>query len=75
MPEDKYWGAQTARSLIHFSIGEDKMARALIRALGIIKKASARVNESLGKLPKDKSELILKASEEVVNGRLDDHFP
>jgi len=75
VPHDKYWGAQTARSLLHFSIGEDRMSRSIIRALGILKKAAAQVNEKLGKLPKEKSEWIIKACEEVVLGKLDDHFP
>lgn len=75
VPDDKYWGAQTARSLIHFSIGEDRMSRSIIRALGILKKAAAQVNNQLGKLPQEKSGWIVKASEEVVSGKLDDHFP
>ncbi|HEV8053011.1 MAG TPA: class II fumarate hydratase [Parachlamydiaceae bacterium] len=75
VPLDKYWGAQTARSLIHFSIGEDRMSRSIIRALGILKKAAAHVNQKLGKLPKEKSDWIVKASEEVIQGKLDDHFP
>lgn len=75
VPAEKYWGAQTARSLIHFSIGEDTMARSLIRALGIVKKACATVNENLKKLPKKKAVLIKKASQEVIAGKLEDHFP
>lgn len=75
VPLDKYWGAQTARSLVHFSIGEDRMARSIIRALGILKKAAAQVNSQLGTLPKEKSKWIIKASEEIVQGKLDDHFP
>jgi fumarate hydratase, class II len=75
VPEDRYWGAQTARSLIHFSIGEDRMARSLIRALGILKKAAAKVNASLGKLSQDKAKPILSAATEVIEGKLDDHFP
>jgi len=75
VPHDKYWGAQTARSLIHFSIGEDRFPRSIIRALGILKKAAAQVNATLGKLPKEKSAFILKAAEEVALGQLDDHFP
>lgn len=75
VPHDKYWGAQTARSLIHFSIGEDCISRSMIRALGILKKAAAEVNTKLGRLPKEKSTWILKASEEVAQGSLDDHFP
>src|SRR4029078_6767874 len=74
-PADKYWGAQTERSLLHFNIGDDKMPREMIRALGILKKASALVNEDLGKLPPDKTKLILQACDEVIEGKLDDHFP
>jgi fumarate hydratase class II len=75
VPLDKYWGAQTARSLIHFSIGEDRMSRSIIRALGILKKAAAQVNAKLEKLPKNKADNIVKAAEEVIAGKLDDHFP
>ena len=72
---DRYWGAQTERSLHHFNIGDDRMPREMIRALGILKKAAALVNEDLGKLPKDKAELIVRACDEVIEGKLDDHFP
>jgi fumarate hydratase class II len=72
---DKYWGAQTERSLLHFNIGDDKMPREMIRALGILKKAAAQVNEELGKLPAAKRELIDKAADEVIEGKLDAHFP
>jgi len=58
---DRYWGAQTERSLHHFNIGDDRMPREMIRALGILKKAAALVNEDLGKLPSDKSKLIVQA--------------
>lgn len=75
VPHDKYWGAQTARSLIHFSIGEDRMSRSIIRALGILKKAAAQINHKLDKLPGEKADWIVKASEEVIKGNLDDHFP
>lgn len=75
VPADKYWGAQTARSLIHFSIGEDRMARSMIRALGILKKAAAEVNQKLGRLPKEKSQWIIQAANEVIQEKLDDHFP
>ena len=75
VPQDKYWGAQTARSLIHFSIGEDRMARSMIRALGILKKAAAKVNNSLGKLQKESAKSIIEAAQEVIAGKLDDHFP
>ena len=72
---DRYWGAQTQRSLHHFNIGNDRMPREMIRALGILKKAAALVNEELGKLPHDKAELIVRACDEVIEGKLDDHFP
>jgi fumarate hydratase class II len=72
---DKYWGAQTERSLHHFDIGDDVMPREMIRALGILKKAAAQVNNDLGKLPADKLKLIEQAADEVITGNLDDHFP
>jgi fumarate hydratase class II len=72
---DKYWGAQTQRSLLHFNIGDDRMPRAMIRALGILKKAAALVNEKLGKLAPEKSKLIVQAADEVIEGKLDEHFP
>ncbi|HEX7334972.1 MAG TPA: class II fumarate hydratase [Pyrinomonadaceae bacterium] len=75
VPADRYWGAQTQRSLHHFNIGFDRMPREMIRALGILKKAAALVNEDLGKLPHDKAELIVRACDEVIEGKLDDHFP
>ena len=75
VPADRYWGAQTQRSLIYFSIGDDKMPRELIRALGTLKKAAAAVNQELGNLPAEKAKLIVAAAEEVTNGKLDDHFP
>lgn len=75
VPADKYWGAQTQRSLIHFNIGDDKMPREMIRALGVLKKAAAVVNAELGKLPLDKLKLIGQAADEVIEGKLDEHFP
>src|SRR6266498_2359635 len=75
VPVDKYWGAQTQRSLIHFNIGDDKMPREMIRALGVLKKAGALVNEVLGKLPPEKTKLIRQAADEVIEGKLDKHFP
>lgn len=75
VPNDVYWGAQTQRSLHHFNIGFDIMPRELIRALGILKKAAALTNLELGKLPKDKAELITKAADEAISGVLDNHFP
>ena len=75
VPADKYWGAQTQRSLINFAVGEDRMPRAIIRALGILKKAAAQANHDLGKLPKDKLDAITAAADEVISGKLDSHFP
>src|SRR5438093_2299214 len=75
VPADKYWGAQTERSLLHFNIGDDKMPRSMIRALGILKKAAAAVNYELGKLPPEKRRLIEQAADEVIEGKLDEHFP
>jgi fumarate hydratase class II len=75
VPADKYWGAQTQRSLIHFNIGNDTMPREMIRALGTLKKAAALVNQDLGKLPPDKAKLIAQAADEVIEGKLDEHFP
>jgi fumarate hydratase class II len=75
VPSDKYWGAQTERSLLHFDIGDDKMPRAMVRALGLLKKAAAAVNYELGKLPAEKRKLIEQAADEVIAGKLDEHFP
>ncbi|MCA1621182.1 MAG: class II fumarate hydratase [Acidobacteria bacterium] len=72
---DRYWGAQTERSLHHFNIGFDVMPREMVRALGVLKKAAALVNEELGKLPPDVARLIERAADEVIEGRLDEHFP
>ncbi len=75
VPADKYYGAQTARSLMNFRIGGERMPRELIRAFGILKKAAALVNVDLGLLPKEKGDLIVKAADEVIEGKLDEHFP
>jgi fumarate hydratase, class II len=72
---DRYWGAQTERSLLHFAIGFDRMPRSVIRAFGLLKRACAEVNQELGKLPAEKAKLMVQAAEEVVEGKLDDHFP
>src|SRR6266849_6786950 len=72
---DKYWGAQTQRSLLHFNIGFDVMPREMIRAFGILKKACALVNQDLGKLSPEKTKLIVQACDEVIAGELDEHFP
>lgn len=75
VPTDKYYGAQTARSLMNFKIGGDRFPRELIRALGILKKAAALTNKELGILPAEKADLIVKAADEVIEGKLDEHFP
>src|SRR6202171_970631 len=75
VPADRYYGAQTARSLVHFAIGKDTMPAELIRAFGILKKAAALVNQDLGKLPADKAKLITQAADEVIAGKLNEHFP
>jgi fumarate hydratase class II len=75
VPADVYWGAQTARSLKYFAIGRDTMPPELIRAFGVLKKACALVNRDLGKLPEDRTRLIVQAADEVVAGKLDDQFP
>src|SRR5688572_24836989 len=75
VPAERYYGAQTVRSLIHFPIGDDKMPRELIRAFGALKKACALVNEELGKLPPDRARLIVRAADEVIDGKHPDEFP
>ncbi|SVC68539.1 uncharacterized protein METZ01_LOCUS321393, partial [marine metagenome] len=75
VPNDRYYGAQTARSLIHFDIGSELMPREMIRAMGILKKAAAIVNADLGNMPQEKAGLIAQAADEVIDGKLDDHFP
>src|SRR5947209_16250874 len=75
VPADRYWGAQTQRSLIHFSIGEDRMPKAVYHAYGYVKKAAALVNGRQGRLPGWKADLIARVADEVISGALDDHFP
>ena len=75
VPVDRYYGAQTARSLIHFDIGRETMPPELIRAFGVLKKAAALVNRDFGKLSADKARLIVQAADEVIAGKLDEHFP
>ena len=75
VPADRYWGAQTQRSLHHFAIGDDPMPRELIHAFGVVKKAAALANLALGLLPEDKARLIVQAADEIIAGKLDDHFP
>src|ERR1700741_2303575 len=77
VPADHLWGAQTERSHVNFPIGVERFrwGRPVIRALGILKKCAALANEQLGQLPKDKVDLIVRAAEEVIDGRWDDEFP
>jgi fumarate hydratase class II len=75
VPDDRYWGAQTQRSLHHFSIGNDRMPGAVIRGMAILKKAAALTNRDLGKLASDKADLIVAAADEILAGKLDDEFP
>src|SRR5437868_2848835 len=75
VPANVYWGAQTARSLVHFNIGRDTMPPELIRAFGVLKKACAVVNQDLGKLPGEKARLIIQACDEIISGKLDGEFP
>ncbi|MBG86326.1 MAG: fumarate hydratase, class II [Verrucomicrobiales bacterium] len=75
VPSDKYYGAQSARSLINFPIGEETMPKPLIRALGIIKQSAAQVNMDLGVMDEKLGNAIVEAAGEVIDGKLDDHFP
>ena len=75
VPADRYWGAQTQRSLENFRIGTERMPRPLIRALGIVKRAAAEVNHSLSCSTRAARDAIVKAAQEVIDGKLDDHFP
>ncbi|MYH40907.1 MAG: class II fumarate hydratase, partial [Chloroflexi bacterium] len=75
VPAWAYWGAQTERSLRNFRIGEERMPRPLIRALGVVKHASATVNEELGKLDARRAGAIREAATQVIDGELDEHFP
>jgi len=75
VPADRYWGAQTARSLVHFSIGDDHMPKQVYHAYGYVKKAAAAVNADAGRLPRWKADLICHVCDEVIAGHLDEHFP
>ena len=75
VPADKYYGAQTMRSRTNFRIGKETMPIEIVRAFGILKKAAAITNQELGNLEKDVCDLIVRAADEVIDGRLDDHFP
>src|SRR3954454_7261705 len=72
---DRYWGAQTERSLHHFSVADDRMPTAVIRSMAVLKKAAALVNCDLGKMPRETCDPIVAAADEVIEGKLDDHFP
>src|SRR5438034_11267855 len=75
VPAEKYWGAQTQRSLRNFKIGWEKQPRPIVKALGVIKRAAAETNMALGKLDPKIGEAIVAAAQEVIDGKLDDHFP
>jgi fumarate hydratase class II len=75
VPADRYWGAQTERSRQNFRIGTDRMPMPIVRALGIVKLASAETNLELGLLDKKLAGAIVRAAREVIDGKLDDHFP
>jgi fumarate hydratase class II len=75
VPADRYWGAQTERSLHHFDIGDDRMPKAVYHAYGYVKKACALVNASAGRLPDWKRDAIIRAADEAISGELDEHFP
>lgn len=75
VPANRYWGAQTQRSLQYFNIGYDRMPREILRAFGILKKAAALTNKDLGDLSEEKAKLIFAAVDEVIEGNLDEHFP
>ncbi len=75
VPADRYWGAQTARSLIHFAIGPDRMPIEVVRAMGILKKSTALANQQLGKLAPEVAKLVVAAADEVIRGELHEHFP
>jgi len=75
VPADHYWGAQTERSLIHISIGDDRMPKAVYHAYGYVKKAAALVNAAAGRLPGWKADLIASVADEVITGQLDSEFP
>ena len=75
VPADRYWGAQTQRSLVHFSIGDDRMPKRVYHAYGYVKKAAALINAAAGRLPQWKADAIVRSADEAIAGKLDEHFP
>ena len=75
VPADRYWGAQTQRSLGNFKIGWEKQPQPVIKALGVVKRAAAEANMELGRLDPEIGKFIVAAAQEVIDGKLDDHFP
>src|SRR6266852_4847940 len=75
VPADRYWGAQTQRSLQNFRIGNDRMPIAIVRALGLVKVAAAETNDELGLIDERRAKAIIRAAQLVIDGKLDDHFP
>ena len=75
VPADRYWGAQTERALLHFQIGQEIMPQEIIFALALIKRAAAQVNSEIGNLPKNKAKYIIRACDEILAAKLNDHFP
>jgi fumarate hydratase class II len=75
VPADRYWGAQTQRSLVHFSIGDDRMPKRVYHAYGYVKKAAALINAAAGRLAQWKADAIVHAADEAIKGVLDEHFP
>ena len=75
VPSDRYWGAQTQRSLQYFKIGGEQFPRGFIRAYGLVKQVAAEANSEIGVLDKVLAKAIGEAAQEVIDGKLDDHFP
>ena len=75
VPADRYWGAQTERSLLHFSIGDDRMPKRVYHAYGYVKKAAALGNAAAGRLPGGEAQAIIQAADETIAGKLDENFP
>src|SRR5919201_2631557 len=75
VPADRYWGAQTQRSLVYFAIGEDRMPKGVYHAYGYVRKAAALVNAAAGRLPQWKADAIARAADEAIAGKLEEHVP